>query len=403
MRVLIADKLPDTTRTQLAAAGFEVHVDAGLKGEGLAEALGSFEPDVLVVRSTKVQAEHTTAGARLSLVIRAGAGTNTIDVKACSRRGIFVANCPGKNAVAVAELTLGLVLALDRFVADCVVDARAGRWNKAAYGKGRGLRGRTLGIIGLGAIGRAVAERAQAFGMDVVAWSRSLTEARAEELAITRLATPEAVAEQADVVSVHLALTEQTRELIGESVFDAMKHGALFVNTSRSEVVNEAALARALDAKGIRAGLDVLEGEPAVKEGPFEHPLASHPSVYVTHHVGASTLEAQEAVGTEVCRITEAFRDDGVVYNVVNKIERTAATHRLVVRHLDQVGVLARVLDCLSRAGLNIQEMENLVFPGGAAIARIQVAGEPGREVLQELEQADAVFQVSSVAIEGGE
>ena len=399
MRVLIADKLPDTTRTRLAGAGFEVRAEPSLKDDTLVEALQSFDPHILVVRSTKVREDHASAGSSLSLVIRAGAGTNTIAVDRCSARAIFVANCPGKNAVAVAELTLGLLLALDRFIPDNVSDLRQGQWNKKAYSAGRGLRGRTLGIIGVGSIGEEVAMRAHAFGMRVIGWSRSLTPERAEELGIEFHPTPESVAANADAVSVHLAYKPETRELIGDSVFDAMRHGALFLNTSRAEVVNEASLLRALEEKGIRAGLDVVSDEPSGKAGPFEHPLGAHPAVYVTHHIGASTDEAQEAVGDEVCRIAEAFRDEGRVLNVVNRIEETAATHRLDVRHHDRVGVLARVLDCLSRAGLNVQEMENQVFPGGAAIARIQTSGEPPGELRRELEAFDAVLHVSVVEL----
>lgn len=395
MRVLIADKLPDTTRTRLASEGFEVRADASLSDTALENALRESDPEILVVRSTKFTADHAMAAPSLSLVIRAGAGYNTIDVEACSERGIFVANCPGKNAVAVAELTFGLMLAVDRHIPSNVADMRASTWNKKTYSKARGLKGRTLGVIGLGSIGREVVARAQAFGMRVVAWSRSLTDAAAQELGIERMGSLPAVAEHADVVSVHLALTPETRELVGDSVFDAMKHGAVFLNTSRAEVVNEASLLRALDGKGIRAGLDVVSNEPSSKACEFEHPLGQHPNVYVTHHIGASTDQAQEAVGDEVCRIAEAFRELGQAPNVVNAIDHSAATHRLVIRHLDRVGVLARVLDPMSKAGLNVQEMENLVFPGGAAIARIQVSSEPGPDLCEALERLDDVLHVS--------
>lgn len=398
MRVLIADKLPDAARTRLASNGFEVRAEPALAAGALAARLSDFEPEVLVVRSTRVTEAHTLAGTKLSLVVRGGAGVNTIDVAACSRRGIFVANCPGKNAVAVAELTLGLLLALDRSIPDNVADLRQGRWDKARYSRGRGLLGRTLGLIGVGAIGQVVAARAVAFGMEVVAWSRSLTDARAAHMGITRLDTPEAVARRADAVSVHLALTPETRGLIGSSVLDVMAPGALFLNTSRAEVVDEAALARALQ-RGIRAGLDVFCGEPAEKVGAFEHALAMHPSVYGTHHIGASTEQAQLAVGDEVCRIVEAFRDEGQVINGINKVITSSASHRLVVRHLDQVGVLARILEPLSQSGINVQEMENIVFPAGAAIARIQISAEPQPALMEQLSALEAVLHVSVVAL----
>ncbi len=399
MRVLFADKLPDRARVRLASKGFEVRSEPKLDAAGLVDRMGSFDPEVLVVRSTKVTADVIAAGRKLSLVVRAGAGVNTIDVAACSARGVFVTNCPGKNAVAVAELTLGLLLALDRRIPDGVADLRAGKWAKSKYSAASGLKDRTLGVLGTGDIGKAVVQRAQAFGMKVVAWSRSLTDEAAAELGVERVATPEELARRSDALTVHLALTDKTRGFVGESVFQAMKHGALFLNTSRAEVVDEAALLRALDERGIRAGLDVFSGEPSGGEAAFDHPLAKHPSVYGTHHIGASTEEAQEAVGDETCRIVEAFRDEGRVLNGVNSVVRSAATHRITVRHLDRVGVLASVFGALREAKINVQEMENVVFPGGAAIARIQVSSSPAEDILARLGALEHVLDVSVVPL----
>lgn len=396
MRVLFADKLADHARTRLAGSGFEVRTEPGLKGPGLREAIESWDPAVLVVRSTKVEADHVAAGRSLSLVIRAGAGVNTIALDDCSRAGVFVANCPGKNSVAVAELTIGLMVALDRQLADNVADLRAGTWNKGKYSKAGGLAGRTLGIIGTGQIGQEVITRAQAFGMPVVAWSRSLTADAAEELGIERCETPEEVARRADVLSVHLALTPATRGLVGDSIFRALRPGAIFLNTSRAEVVDEAALLRALDERGLRAGLDVFSDEPAGKDGMFDHPLAKHPSVYGTHHIGASTDQSQEAVADEVCRIIETFRRSGEVPNCVNLADRTVADHVLVVRHRDRVGVLASVLDALRQERINIEEMENTIFAGAeAAIARIQVTGAPSTTLIDRITAAEHVLAVS--------
>ncbi len=181
MRVLIADSFERSGVDALTAAGMDVTVDPQLSGASLAEAVAAQRPEVLVVRSTKVPEEVLAAGP-LTLVVRAGAGYNTIDVAAASKRGIFVSNCPGKNSIAVAELAFGLMLALDRRIVDNTVDLREGRWNKSAYSKASGLYGRTLGLIGVGGIGSAMIGRAKGFGMKVVAWSRSLTPERAEEL-----------------------------------------------------------------------------------------------------------------------------------------------------------------------------------------------------------------------------
>src|SRR4051812_38916856 len=179
MRVLVADKFEKSGIDGLAAAGCDVVYEPDLKDDALTEAIRRTRADVLVVRSTQVTGPMLEAGA-LSLVVRAGAGYNTIDVATASRRGIYVSNCPGKNAIAVAELTFALILALDRRIADTVADLRAGRWNKKEYSKARGLFGRTLGLLGFGSIGREVASRAAAFGMPVIVWSRSLAARRAK-------------------------------------------------------------------------------------------------------------------------------------------------------------------------------------------------------------------------------
>jgi D-3-phosphoglycerate dehydrogenase len=383
MRVLVADKFEETGLEGLRALGCEVYYEPKLEGEALGWRLRDTAADVLVVRSTKVSAAEMDQARSLSLVVRAGAGVNTIDVAGASARAITVSNCPGKNAVAVAELAWGLILALDRRIPEQTADLKAGLWNKAEYGRARGLAGRTLGIVGHGAIGREVAARGRAFGMRVVAWSPSLTAARAVEEEVERAATPAELAGRSDVVSVHLALTRDTRGLLGGAFFDAMRPGALFVNTSRGEVVNAAALKAAVETKGIRAGLDVFDREPAGGTGAFEDEVGRMPGVVGTHHVGASTEQAQNAIAAEVVRIVAAFKSSGEVPNAVNLCERSPARWLLTVRHRDRVGVLAHVFGALREAGINVQTTENVVFEGAeAASARIQLDSEPTRSLL---------------------
>src|SRR5437867_270625 len=202
MKVLVADKFEKSGLAGLADLGCEVVYLPDSKDEALAEAIGSSQAEVLIVRSTKVTRAMLEAG-RLSLIVRAGAGYNTIDVEAASERGIYVANCPGKNSVAVAELAFGLILALDRRIPDNASDLAKGVWNKKEYSRARGLFVRTLGLIGLGGIGCEMCPRARAFGMPVVGWSRRLTPQRARELGIERKESPREVAAASDVVSVH--------------------------------------------------------------------------------------------------------------------------------------------------------------------------------------------------------
>ena len=382
MKVLVADKFPDTDIERMKKLGFIVVYNPELKDQALAEEIKRSEAEVVIVRSTKVTEPMLDSG-HLSLVIRAGSGYDTIDVAACSKRGIYVANCPGKNATAVAELAFGLILALDRRLADNVGQLREKKWNKKEFSKARGLYGRTLGLIGVGQIGTLMVERARAFGMPVVAWSRSLTPEKAQRLGITRKNSPEEVAAAADAVSVHLALTPETKGLCGEKFFAAMRKGAYFINTSRGGVVDEAALKKAIAEKGIRAGLDVYAKEPSSGTGAFEDDIAELEGVYGTHHIGASTDQAQEAIADETLRILQVYHDTGHVPNVVNLCERTPATHALVVRHRDRVGVLAHVLNGLRGAGINVQEMENVIFSGAeAAMARIHIDRAPTDGVL---------------------
>ncbi|MGC3993597.1 MAG: NAD(P)-dependent oxidoreductase [Propionicimonas sp.] len=399
MRVLVADTFEQSGLDGLAAAGCEVVYESSLKDQALVDAVLAHAPEVLVVRSTKVP-EAVLAAGPLELVVRAGAGYNTIDVAAASRLGIYVANCPGKNSIAVAELAFGLITALDRRIADNVADLRAGVWNKAEYSHAKGLYGRTLGLIGVGGIGSQMIPRAKGFGMPVVAWSPSLTAERAAELGITSLASPEEVAAAADVVSVHVALNDGTRGLLGGAFFDAMRPEAFFINTSRGEVVDEVALADAIRTKGLRAGLDVYAGEPSTGTGEFAPELASLPGVYGTHHIGASTDQAQEAIAAEAVRIVRTFAQTGTVPHAVNLAIKSAATSSIVVRHLDRPGTLAHTLDAISAAGINVQEMENTIFDGAvAAVARISVEGvvEPG--LVEAIKAHDAVIDVTVIVL----
>jgi D-3-phosphoglycerate dehydrogenase len=393
MKVLIADKFEQSGRDGLEAAGCDYSYQPDVKDESLVEAIRGYAPDALVVRSTKVSEAMLDAGA-LKLVVRAGAGFNTIDVAAASRRGIYVSNCPGKNSIAVAELTFALILALDRRIADNVVALRQGQWNKKEFARARGLYGRTLGLVGTGQIGQEVIRRAQAFGMPVVAWSKSLTDERAAELGIERAASPLDVARAADIVSVHVALKPETRAFIGEEFFNAMREGAYFINTARGEVVEQNALLSAMRSRGIRAGLDVFANEPTSATGEFADEIAREANLYGTHHIGASTDQAQEAIAAETVRIIRTFKETGKVPNVVNLAARTPATHLLVVRHRDRPGVLAQVLDAIRAAHINVQEMENIVFEGAeAAVARINLEAAPPAATLDKLraENADII------------
>jgi len=394
MKVLVADKFEKSGIDGLKAAGCDVVYEPDLKDVALTEAIKSSGADVLVVRSTTVTAPMLEAGA-LSLVVRAGAGYNTIDVATASNRGIYVSNCPGKNAIAVAELAFALMLALDRRVPDNVAELRSGAWNKKEYSKAKGLFGRTLGLLGYGNIGQEMAKRAHGFGMPIVVWSRRFASGKeniADSPIPMQLAkSPEEVAERADVLSVHLALAPDTRGLVSAAVLDKLKPGSYFINTARAEVVDQAALEKAVRERDVRVGLDVFAGEPAGAAGEFKSARASLAKVYGTHHIGASTDQAQEAIAAETVRIITTYKDTGKVPNVVNLAKKTPATHMLVVRHRDRPGVLAHVFDHLRSGDINVQETENVIFEGAqAAVARINLDGAPPDALLKTIQDGNA-------------
>ena len=325
MKVLIADKFEAEGIAGLEALGCRVTSDPDLTPETLPDALKRTEAEVLVVRSTKVPASVFDAATTLKGVIRAGAGYDNIDFEAARAKGVPVCNCPGMNAVAVAELTIGHLIALDRRIPEQCSALREGRWDKAGFAKARGLKGRTLLVVGTGAIGTEVIKRAKAFDMKIMAQSRSLGDDTARALGIepipyTREALVDALG-KADAVTIHVASTPDTKNLCGPGFFGAMKPGAYFINTSRGDIVDEAALRDAIESKGIRAALDVYQDQPSAKTADWRPPLADAAgTVHFTHHCGASTDQAQLAVAQETVRIVKTAMETGRFIHCVNGV-----------------------------------------------------------------------------------
>ena len=399
MKILIADKFSEKHIDRLKKLGCEIAYNPTVKAEELPKLIAPYK--VLVVRSKQVGADTIKAGDQLTVILRAGAGVNTIDVKAASARGVYVTNCPGKNSVAVAELAFTFLLGIDRRLPDNVTALRAHKWNKKEFSKADGVFGKTLGVIGVGQIGREVIKRAHAFGLHVVAWSRSLTLQKAKELEVEYCPDLDMLFRRADIISVHLALKPDTRKLINADRIAMMKPNAILINTARGEVVDQAALRTALQAGKIRAGLDVFDPEPAEGTADFADPILDLPNLYGTHHIGASTEQAQEAIAEEAIRIIETFVKTGVVLNCVNLATRTPARYQLVVRHYDRVGVLAYVMDQIRRANINIEEVQNIIFEGAAAAScRIQLDTEPGDKLLAAIKDGNPdIIGVESLRI----
>jgi D-3-phosphoglycerate dehydrogenase len=402
MRLLIADKLHPRAIEELRTLPIEVVYEPELTKDGLEQRLTGV--GILVVRSTEVTASAIENAKQLNLIVRAGAEHGTIDVRAACKRGIYVASCPGKNATAVAELVFGLMVALDRRIPDAVTSLRAGKWERKEFSKAEGLHGKTLGIAGLGAIGREVAHRARSFGLSPVAWSRSLNPSRAAELGVAYAPSIDDLASRSHILTLHLALTDRTRRIINQRVLGLLSERAILINTARADLIDYAALLEAVDRRGLRVGLDVYPDEPRAT-GHFPTPdiFRSHPSgglVYGTPHVAAATDQAQLAIASETVRIVRSFLLEARVPNVVNVSNASAARFQLVIRMLDKVGTFAHVLGVLKRHGINVEEVTNTVFEGGvAACAKLRILARPTEAALAEIKAFDEVLHVDLVTL----
>lgn len=397
MRILVADKFPERQLERLRKRGHQVRYEPGLDAKSLPGSVADAE--TLVVRSTEVTGETIDFAQDLGLIVRAGAGTNTIDSVTASAQGVYVSNIPGMNAVAVAELTMGLILAVDRRIPDNVVALREEKWRKSEFSMAKGLMGRRVGIIGLGSTGLEVASRARAFGMKVATVDKPhRSEEQHESISDLRIKVyPDLdnLLPECDVVTLHIPATAETTGLVDRDFLAKMKEGSILINTSRAEVMVAEDVIEALEQKAMWVGLDVFPDEPETGEAAFYSELGKHPRVYGTHHIGASTEQAQEAIAKQVIKVIDHYCD-GAVKNVVNLAEPMAHTTVIGVRHADQVGVLSRVFSILRGADINVEHMENHVFTGArAAKAVMHVHGDFNEVVRKKLVDLDAVFHVA--------
>lgn len=392
MKVLIADKFPEIFIEKMQEAGLEVIFEPKLGENDIPDAAENV--DILVVRSTKVNEAAITKAKKLNLIIRAGAGYNNINVHAANKKGVYVANCPGKNSIAVAELAMGLIISLDRKIPSNVMDFKNGVWNKAEYSKAKGLYGKTLAIVGVGNIGKELAKRALAFGMNV--YGKDIR--RIEGVAIKDFSEMDQILPIADVISIHLPMTEQTKHLFDEKMFSYIKDGAMLVNTSRSGIIDEKALIKAVKEKNLLVALDVFEDEPEQKTGNVSSELQELDNVYVTHHIGASTEQAQNAVAEEVYNIIMKYISSGVIAHWVNRAQVTDTAYQLAVKHYDKPGVLASVLDVLRIGDINIEEIENIIFEDGlVALCTMKLKSPATNEMLKSIRHNPNVLTVSHV------
>ena len=402
-RVLVVDQFGGHGMDGLRAIGCDAIHNQLLTSQTLELAVRDVNPDILVVRSMRVTEAVLNASERLGLVVCTGSSVASIDVEAASRSGILVAHCPGRSAAAVAELAWALILGCDRRLPDHVSAVRSGDRGESSSGhhaESAGLAGRTLGIVGLGQVGQEIAKRGAAFGMHVVAWSRNITESRCDALGIDYCANLVNLAKLSDVVSVSVTANEESHGLLGEKFFNALHAGATLINTSLGEVVDEAALLKAVRTKRIRAGLDLHEYAASIESRPLLAQLVREPGVYGTMQSGAMTEQACEAIDQEVVRIVRQWLEHGTVSGCVNRTGDSSAVTLIHIRHVNRPGVFANIFDVLGKAGINVEEMENVICAGGeAAIARIHLNAPPTEGDIALIRQTPHVFGVTVQAI----
>ena len=394
VKVLVADKFPEKYIQEMKDLDLDVAYSPKLGENDLPDA--AIDSDILVVRSTIVNEETISKSKNLNLIIRAGSGVNNINIAAANKKGVYVANCPGMNAVAVAELAVGLMISLDRRIPDNVIDFRNGKWNKGEYSKAEGLKGKTLGIIGVGNIGKEVATRALAFGMNV--YGKDIS--RIEGVEIKDFSEMNQLLPLCDVVTLHLPATAKTKGLFNKEMFSYMKPNALLINTARADLIDQDAMLEAIKEKNIRVAVDVIKNEPEQKTGEIKSPLQDNPNVYVTHHIGASTEQAQNAVAEETVRIIKDFVNSGLIAHWVNRTKVSEAHYQLVVKHYDKPGVLSRILDVIRDNDINIEEIENVIFEGGVvACCTMKLKTQLSTDMIKMMNDNPDVLSVSHIAI----
>jgi len=387
--LLIADSLDKKAVDLLKAEGYDVRMDPKITEESLAQEI--VDANVLIVRSKKVNAAAIDAAKSLGCIIRAGAGYNTIDYVHAAEKGIFVCNTPGMNNDAVAELAFGHILACDRCITTNTQHLRNAEWRKALFLKCEGLRHRKLGIIGRGNIAKSVCRIAKGFEMDIIMYSPHLTPAEAKEMGVEYAASINDVAAVSDAVTVHIAYNKNENfHLFGADFFSHMKNGAIFVNTSRGEVVDTEAMLNAIKEKNLKVGVDVYEGEPAKSNCELPEKLTelAKQVTSCTCHIGASTNEAGDRIADETVRVATTFIKTGEALNCVNLAKKVEATGVLTVRH---TGVLDKIVACVAKNNAQCLTVSNKILAGSKA----QIA-----TIVFKMENP-ACFKSEVIAIEG--
>lgn len=400
MRVLVACPMPTDTLEHLRALVQDVIYLPELSAEELPNHIAGV--GILVYRTLRVSAAILQRADALQLLIHSGSGPGDVAIEDASAAGVFVTHCPDQHATAVAELTLGLIVALDRRIVDNALACRAGTWDRAALGQARGLAGRTLGILGYGEIGRRVARRARAFDMRVLAWSAQLGTEAVHEPGVEFRNWPRELARTCDVLTLHATGEDEDEPdvIVDAEFLENVPPGTSLVHVGNPSAIDHAALARAIEQKQLRVALDVHSSEPLVDNIRTRVKLCDLPGVICTQHIGPLTEQARHATAEEVLRIIRGFLISGEADNCLNLADQSPATWQLVVRVRDQVGVMAAILEAVRADGINAQEITSRVFVGAkAAWCAIALDERPSTEALAAIRQLPDVLHLELRAV----
>jgi D-3-phosphoglycerate dehydrogenase len=399
MKILVGCSLPEWALQELRTLGTEVLYEPTLTTERMEKLIGDVA--VLVVSRTRVPPEVVSAGKALQVIVRAGTDIANIAVEEASAQGIFVANCPYQDALAVAELTLGLLLALDRGLLESAAALKDGVLAGPEGIGALGLAGRTLGVLGFGPVEQEIVKRAQAFEMKVLAWSPTLTPEPAAASGVSFCAWPRELARQSDMVTVYAPQQEADEVLVDAGFLENMRVGGYIVYVGHPAALDEVALAEIAKARQLRVAYDIFAPHLAGSDaGRFSSQLQALPHAIGTHHLADRTKQAYEATATELLRVIREFLIAGDVVNCVNILAHSPATWQLVLRLRDTVGVLAAVLDHVRADGINIEEVSSRVFTGAkAGFCTIALDERPSAEALSAIRKLEGVLHLELRAL----
>lgn len=400
MKILVACDFPEVALEQLRSLASELEYSPGITGQKLTAA--AVDAGVLVVKNTRISRETISRAEALQMIVHAGPGPGKVDLEVASEAAVFVSDCPTQHATAVAELTMALVLALDRRLIEHALAAREGSWKRAELGDARGLADRTIGILGYDEVGRRVAHRARAFGMHVVAWSADFTSETPSEPDIEICNWPRELARRSDVVTVHAPRDEAADQgvLVDAEFLENLPEGAYLVHVGHPGAIDRHALADAINRRGLRVASDVHDVEPTSDKTGIRLRLCELPGVVCTQHIGDLTQQSRRATAAETVRIIRAYLVSGAVENCLNLAEHSPATWQLVLRIRDQVGVMAAVLEAVRADGINAEEISSRVFRGAkAAWSTIALDERPSMEALNAIRVLPDVLHVDLRAV----